>query len=158
MHGRAVRPRFDQLDGRGTAVEIVRDAPAKALVKIGPVEQHQAAQAPGVAQPSRLAGPRSTGDVPHVAGSAGGEGPIDQTSRHHVLPHGRRRTDPGTTAHQVGLGPFEDGDVVAGPMQERRYRASGDRSPDDADSHAARPPTPWNAIPAGDAVSLSFGS
>ena len=33
---------------------------------------------------------------------------------------------------------FEDGYVVAGPMQERRCRASGDRSPDNADSHAGR--------------------
>jgi hypothetical protein len=27
----------------------------------------------------------------------------------------------------------------AGPMQERRCRVSGDRSPDDADPHACRP-------------------
>ena len=56
--------------------------------------------------------------------------------------HGVRvlsRSDPGTPAHEVGLGPLEDDYVVAGPMQERRCRASGDRSPDNADPHACGP-------------------
>jgi len=38
--------------------------------------------------------------------------------------------DPGAPAHQVGLGPLEDDDVVAGPVQECRGHASGDRAPD----------------------------
>ena len=139
MQRRAVMPRFDQLDGRGTAVQLVRDAPPQALVEMSPVEQHQAALAPDVAQPARLGGPGSTGDEPPVVGPAGGEGLIDQAVRHHVLPHGRRRGDPGTPAHQAGPGPLEDDDVVAGPVQQRRSRASGDRSPDNADSHACRP-------------------
>ncbi len=142
MHHRAVRPRFDQLDGRGTAVQLVRDAPPKPLVQMGPVDQREAQRWPDVAQPSLLAGPGSTGDEPQVVDSEGGEGLIDQAVRHHVLPHGRRRTDPGTPAYQVGLGPLEDGYVVAGPVQERCCRAAGDRSPDNADSHACRPPNP----------------
>ena len=133
----AVRPRFDQLDGRGTAVQIIRDAPPKALVQMGPVERREAHL--DVAQPSLLAGPGSTGDKPDVVDSAGGEGLLDQAVRHHVLPHGRRRSDRGAPAHQVGLGPLEDDYVVADPMQQRRRRASGDRSPDNADSHACRP-------------------
>jgi len=151
MHRRAVRPHFDQLDDRGTAVQLVRDAPPKPLVQMGPVEQHRAALELGVAQPSRLAGPGSTGDEPQVVDPEGGEGLIDQAARHHVLPHGRRRTDPGTPAHQVGPGPLEDDDVVAGPMQQHRCRASGDRSPDNADSHPCRPPNPLrSATPGGD--------
>jgi hypothetical protein len=140
MQRRAVRARFDQLDGRGTAVQLVRDAPPKALAQMGPVEPRPAEM--DVAQPSLLPGPGSTGDIPDVVGPDGREGPIDQTARQHVLPHGRRRTDPRTPAHQVGLGPLEDGYVVAGPVQERRCRASGDRSPDNADSHAAPLPRP----------------
>ena len=142
MHRRAVRPRFDQLDGRGTAVPLVRDAPPKPLVQMGPVDQREAQRWPDVAQPSLLAGPGSAGDEPQVVDPEGGEGLIDQAVRHHVLPHGRRRTDPGTPAHQVGFGPLEDDYVVAGPMQERCSRAAGDRSPDNADSHACRPPNP----------------
>ena len=42
MHRRAVRPRFDQLDDRGTAVPLVRDAPPKPLVQMGPVDQREA--------------------------------------------------------------------------------------------------------------------
>ena len=137
MQRRAVGHCFDQLDGRGTAVQLVRDAPPKALVEMGPVEGCEGDME--VTQPSLLPGPGSTGDEPEVVGPAGGEGPIDQTARHHVLPHRRRRTDPGTPAHQIGLGPLEDGYVVARPMQQRRCRASGDRSPDNADSHAYRP-------------------
>ena len=139
MQRRTVRPGFDQLDGRGTVVQLVRDAPPEALVQMGPVEPGQAEL--DVAQPSRLAGPGSTGDIPDVVESDGGNGPVNQTARHHVLPHGRQRADPGTPAHQVGLGPLEDDHVVAGPVQERRCRASGDRSPDDADSHAGPPST-----------------
>jgi hypothetical protein len=112
---------------------------------MGPVEQREAHL--DVAQPSLLAGPRSTGDEPEVVRSASGEGRIDQTVRHHVLPHGRRRSDPGTPAHEVGLGPLEDDYVVAGPMQERRCRTSGDRSPDNADPHAFRPLTPLEYHP-----------
>ena len=147
MHRRAVRPHFDQLDDRGTAVQLVRDAPPKPLVQMGPVEQHRAALELGVAQPSRLAGPGSTGDEPQVVDPEGGEGLTDQTARHHVLPNGRRRTDPGTPAHQVGPRPLEDDYVMADPMQQRRRRASGDRSPDNADSHACRPPNPFGAPP-----------
>jgi hypothetical protein len=39
---------------------------------------------------------------------------------------------------------------VAGPVQERRRRASGDRSPDNADSHARRPPKFLERHPGGD--------
>src|SRR5690349_176438 len=156
MQRRAVRPRVDQLDGRGTAVQPVGDAPPKPLVQMGPVDQHHAARELGVAQPSLLAGPRSTGDEAHGVDPEGGEGLIDQTARHHVLPHGHRRTDPGTPAYQVGLGPLEDGYVVTGPVQERRCRTAGDRSPDNADSHAyRRVPCMSRAIPAM-VVSLSL--
>jgi hypothetical protein len=130
-------------DIRVAAVQIVRDTPPKALVKVSPVEQREAHLE--VAQPSRLAGPGCTGDQPGIVGPADGQGPVDQTVRHHVLPCGRHHKDPGTAAHQVGLGPLEDDYVVPGPMQERRCRASGDRSPDNADSHARRPRTPWSA-------------
>src|SRR5689334_7026905 len=136
MQRRAVRPRVDQLDGRGTAVQLVGDAAPKPLVQVGPVDQHHAALTLGVAQPSLLAGPRSTGDEPQRVNPEGGESLIDQTARHHVLPHGRRRTDPGTPAYQVGLGPLEDGYVVTGPVQQRCCRTAGDRSTDNADSHA----------------------
>src|SRR5258708_16918765 len=61
---------------------------------MGPVEQREAYL--DVAQPSLLAGPRSTGDEPEVVRPASGEGGIDQTVRHHVLPQGRQRSDPGT--------------------------------------------------------------
>src|SRR6185437_5257616 len=97
MQRRAVRRHFDPLDGRVTTVQIVRDAPPKALVEMSPVEQREAHL--DVAQPSLLAGPGCTGDEPGVAGPAGGKGPVDQTVRHHVLPRGRRRYDPGTPAH-----------------------------------------------------------
>ena len=70
--------------------------------------------------------------------------------RHHFLPRGRRHKDPGTPAHQAGLGPLEDGYIVAGPVQERRRRAPGDRSTDNADSHARRPPNPLERHPGGD--------
>lgn len=53
-------------------------------------------------------------------------------------------SDPGAPAHQAGRGPLEDGYIVAGPVQERRRRAPGDRSPDNADSHARRPRTRWS--------------
>lgn len=127
MQRRAVRRRFDPPDGRVAAVQTVRDAPPKALVEMSPVEQRETPL--GVAQPSLLAGPGCTGDEPGELGPTGGERPVDQAVRHHVLPSGRRRNDPGTPAHQVGLGTLEDGHVVAGPMQERRCRTFGDRSP-----------------------------
>ena len=47
-----------------------------------------------------------------------------------------QRRGGGWPAHQAGLGPLEDGYLVAGPVQGRRRRAPGDRSPDNADSHA----------------------
>ena len=124
MDRRAVRPHFDPLDGRGTAVQIVRDAPPKPPIEMSPVEQPQAEL--DVAQPSLLAGPGSTREVPRIVGLAGGQSPVDQTARHHVLPHGHRGTDPGTAAHQVGLGPLEDDYVMASPMQEGRCHTSGD--------------------------------
>src|SRR6202453_2459521 len=110
---------------------------------MSPVEQHGAHL--DVAQPSLPAGPGGTGDDPGVAGPAGGNGPVEDASRRHVLPRGGDHKDPGTPAHQAGLGPLEDGYIVAGPVQERRRRASGDRSPDNADSHARRPRPPWSA-------------
>src|ERR1700691_3746944 len=110
---------------------------------MSPVEQHGAQL--DVAQPSLPAGPGCTGDEPGVAGPAGGNGPVEDASRGHVLPRGGDYEDPGTPAHQAGLGPLQDGYVVAGPMQERRCRASGDRSSDNADSHARCPRTPWSA-------------
>ena len=148
MQRRAVRRRFDPLDGRAAAVLIVKHAPPKSLVKVSPVEQREAHLE--VAQPPLLACPGCTGDQPGVVGPAGGKGPVDQTVRHHVLPRGRRHKDPGATAHQVGLGPLEDDYIVPGPMQERRCRASGDRSPDNADSHARRPPDLLERHPGGD--------
>ena len=143
MQRRAVRRRSDPLDGRAAAVLIVRRAPPKSQVKVSPVEQREAHLE--VAQPPLLACPGCTGDQPGVAGPAGGKGPVDQAVRHHVLPRGRRHKDPGATAHQVGLGPLEDDHVVAGPVQQRRRRASGDRSPDNADSHTRRPELAWSA-------------
>ena len=147
LQRRAVRPRVDQLDDRGAAVQLAGDAPTKPLVQMSPVDQPHTGAGTDVAQPSLLAGPGSTSDEPKVVDSEGGESLIDQTVRHHVLPHGRRRTDPGTPAHQAGLGPLEDGDVVSGPMQQRRCHAAGDRSPDNADSHAYRPPDPSECHP-----------
>jgi hypothetical protein len=111
---------------------------------MGPVDQREAH--PDVAQPSLAAGPGSAGDVPDVVGPAGGEGLVDQAVHQHVLPHSRRHTDPGTPAHQVGPGPLEDDYVVAGPVRERCCRASGDRSPDNADS-TCRPLTPSERHP-----------
>src|SRR6202044_3574673 len=110
---------------------------------MSPVEQHGTHL--NVAQPSLLAAPGCTGNEPGVADPAGGNGPVEEASRRHVLPRGGDHEDPGTPAHQAGLGPLEDGYIVAGPVQERRCRASGDRSPDNADSHARRPRTPWSA-------------
>jgi hypothetical protein len=75
MQRRAVRRRFDPLDRRVAAVEIVRDAPPKSLVEMSPVEQREAHL--DVAQPALLAGPGRTGDEPGVAGPAGGKGPVD---------------------------------------------------------------------------------
>jgi hypothetical protein len=75
MQRRAVRRRFDPLDRRVAAVEIVRDAPPKSLVEMSPVEQREAHL--DVAQPALLAGPGRTGDEPRVAGPAGGKGPVD---------------------------------------------------------------------------------
>jgi hypothetical protein len=94
---------------------------------MSPVEQHGAHL--DVAQPSLPAGPGCTGDEPGVASPAGGNRPVEDASRRHVLPRGGENEDPGAPAHQAGLGPFEDGYIVAGPVQERRHRASGDRSP-----------------------------
>jgi hypothetical protein len=59
MQRRAMRRDFDPLDGRTTAVEIVRDAPPEALVEMSPVEQREAHL--DVAQPSLLAAPRVHG-------------------------------------------------------------------------------------------------
>src|SRR5260370_35276641 len=97
---------------------------------MGPVEQREAHL--DVAQPSLLAGPRSTGDEPEVVRSASGEGRIDQTVRHHVLPRRRQRSDPGTPAPEVGLGPLEDDYVVAGPIRERRRTRPADPSPEES--------------------------
>ena len=110
---------------------------------MSPVEQHGTQL--DVAQPSLPAGPGCTGDDPGVADPAGGNGLVEEASRRHVLPRGGDHEDPGTPAHQAGLGPLEDGYIVAGPVQERRRRAPGDRSPDNADSHARCPRTPWSA-------------
>src|ERR1700722_7874937 len=110
---------------------------------MSPVEQHAAYL--DVAQPSLPASPGCTGDEPGVAGPAGWNGPVEDASRRHVLPRGGDHEDPGTPAHQAGLGPLEDAYLVAGPVQERRRRAPGDRSADDADSHAACPRSPRSA-------------
>src|SRR5215510_6873854 len=115
---------------------------------MGPVEQREAHL--DVAQPSLLAGPRSTGDEPEAVRPASGQGRIDQTVRHHVLPPGRRRSDPGTPAHQVGPGPLKDDYVVAGPMQERRCHAPGDRPPTMPTLIPVAPGPPRSATPGGD--------
>src|ERR1700722_427411 len=110
---------------------------------MSPVEKHGVQL--DVAQPSLPAGPGRTGDEAGVAGPAGGNGPVEKASRRYLLPRGGDHEDPGTPAHQAGLRPLEDGYIVAGPVQERRCRASGDRSPDNADPHAACPRTLWSA-------------
>ena len=107
---------------------------------MSPVEQHGVQL--DVAQPSLTAGPGRAGDDPGVADPAGGNGPVEDASRRHVLPRGSVHEDPGTPAHQAGPGPLEDGYIVAGPVQERRRRAPGDRSTDNADSHIPLPPNP----------------
>ena len=107
---------------------------------MSPVEQHGVQS--DVAQPPRLAGPGRAGDDPGVAGPAGGNGPVDEAPLRHVLPRGGVHEDPGAPAHQAGPGPLEDGYVVAGPVQERRRCAPGDRPADNPDSHAPCPRIP----------------
>src|SRR5690349_23640194 len=127
MQCRAVRRRLDPFDGRTTAVHIVGDAPPKLVVEMSPVEQRKAHLI--IAQPSLLAGPGCPGDQPGAAGPAGGERLVEQTIRRNVLPRGRPRKDPGTAAHEFGLGSLQDGYVVVGPVQKGCGCAAGDRSP-----------------------------
>jgi hypothetical protein len=72
MQRRAVRRRFDPLDGRVAAVQVVRDALPESLAEMSPVEQREADL--DVAQPSLPAGPGGTSDESGVAGSGRPEG------------------------------------------------------------------------------------
>src|ERR1700727_359040 len=79
--------------GVASTVQTIRNAPPQRLLQMSPVEQHGAHL--DVAQPSLPAGPGCTGDEPGVPGPAGGNGPVEEASRRHVLPRGGNHEDPG---------------------------------------------------------------